>query len=137
MVFKTAGTLWKKNTKTKLWWGKLAIALVLSNVFFFYLFSGSDEEAVAQELPGWVEVSLPARLLTPFSPGKKILLLNRAQRLKLAGTLKATEGDFVVVDVPEDVAQVLFKHEGWEILPYLKEFAFRTVSRGETHEIRY
>jgi hypothetical protein len=31
----------------------------------------------------------------------------------------------------------LLTHEGWDILPYLKDFKFRQIAQGETYEIRY
>ncbi len=137
MIFKNVGMLWKKNMKNKVWWMKLAVALILSNIFFFYLFGGKKETAIAQDEPGMVEVTLPAKLLTPFAYGKRILLLNKQHRLKLEGKLKSTEPELIVVWVPEKSAEVLFKYEGWEILPYLKNFTFRTLAQGESHEIRY
>ena len=75
MISKIAGIISKKDTKTKQWWLKLGIALILSNIFFFLLFSGNEVQSPEQEpsLPaGWVEIQLKAELMTPFHEGKKI-----------------------------------------------------------------
>ncbi len=143
MIFKLIGTALKKNTKTKLWWAKLGIALVLSNIFFFVLFGGSSE--VKQDLPsgipeGWVEVQLQAELLTPFHSGKKVLIIHRIGRKKLEGVLQSPGADQIgrtTVLVREAEAYALFQHETWEILPYLKHMQFAVTKKGSTHEIRY
>ena len=135
MTSEPAGINWKKSTKIK-----LAVALVLSNVFFFLLFGNSSE--VKQETndtpAGWVEIQLNAELFTPFHTGKKVLLVNRIGRKKLEGVLQtsATEGRMTVL-VKETEAHALFQHERWEVLPFLKNLNFATVKKGESHEIRY
>ncbi len=82
MISKLAGIISKKNTKTKTWWLKLGVALVLSNVFFFLLFGGDNtSSAETTHMPeGLVEVQLEARLHTPFQKGKKVLLVSRSGR---------------------------------------------------------
>ncbi len=142
MISKLAGIISSKNTKTKLWWTKLAIALVLSNVFFFLLFGG-DNESVADSnvVPdGWVEVQLEARLHTPFQMGKKILLMTRTGRKKIHGMLNQNGNEFdprVTVLVKEEEAALLFQHESWEILPLIQNLHFKNVTTKENHEIRY
>jgi hypothetical protein len=140
MIFEKLGILLKKNTKTRAWWAKLAIALVFSNIFFFLLF-GSDSE-VKQEsgVPeGWVEVQLSAELMTPFHLGKKVLIVHRNGRKKLEGVLQASGNDLgkITVLVKEDEAHALFQFEAWEVLPYLKHLTFASATREGSHEIRY
>src|SRR6476660_3530937 len=89
MISKLAGIISLKNTKNKVWWPKLAVAIVVSNVFFFLLFGG-DNTSSADTFhipPGWVEVQLEARLHTPFQNGKKVLLVNRPGRKSLRAVL--------------------------------------------------
>lgn len=143
MISEKLGTLLKKNTKTKIWWTKLGIALVLSNIFFFVLFSGDSEvkQAPVEGIPeGWVEVQLNAELMTPFHTGKKVLLVHRSGRKKLEGVLQdpATEqlGKITVL-VKETEAHALFQHENWEVLPFLKHLNFASVIKEASHEIRY
>lgn len=142
MISKLAGIISGKNTRTKLWWTKLAIALVLSNVFFFLLFGGdntSSAETISMPL-GWVEVQLEARLHTPFQNGKKVLLVNRSGRKKLSAVLNDGGNELdqrVTVLVREDEAGLLFQHENWEILPLIQNLHFKTVSQRESHEISY
>lgn len=141
MISNKLGTILKKNTKTKVWWVKLAVALILSNIFFFTLF-GSDSE-VKQEgaIPeGWVEVQLNAELLTPFHSGKKVLIIHRLGRKKLEGVLQATgtqELGKITLLVKESEAHALFQYETWEVLPYLKQMNFAATKKEESHEIRY
>jgi hypothetical protein len=143
MISEKIGTALKKNTKTKIWWIKSGLALMVSNVFFFLLFSGDPE--VKQDLPtgtpeGWVEVQLNAELMTPFHSGKKVLIIHRVGRKKLEGVLQnpgIEQVGKITVLVKENEAHALFQHETWEVLPYLKNLTFVSVRKGESHEIRY
>ena len=142
MIFKKVGIFLKENTKTKLWWVKLAMALIFSNIFFFILFA--DDSKVKQiETPvpqGWIEVQLEAKLLTPFHSGKKVLIINRQQRKSLYGVLHGEGVDplgRVNVLVKEENAHALFLEENWEILPYLKQLTFASTRKDNSHEIRY
>ncbi len=146
MISEKIGTSFRKNTRNKIpekaqWWAKLAMALVLSNIFFFILFSGDSEVKQESGIPeGWVEIQLRAELLTPFHYGKKVLIVHRPGRKKLEGVLQALSTDEtgrITVLVKEAEANSLFQHESWEVLPFLKELNFVTVNKRETHEIRY
>jgi hypothetical protein len=143
MTLGKLGTLFKKNTRTKAWWIKLGVSLVLSNIFFFILFSSDSEvkkngpEGIPQ---GWVEVQLNAELMTPFHLGKKVLLVHRSGRKKLEGVLQAPEAEQlgkITVLVKETEAHALFQYESWEVLPYLKHLTFASVKKDASHEIRY
>jgi hypothetical protein len=139
MTSRTSGIISLKNFKNKVWWIKLSIAFILSNFFFFLLFSGQNEKASPLATPqGWVEVQIQATLLTPFHPGKKILLVNKKARLKLEGRLESTslEGGTIVL-VKEAEAASLFHHDQWEILPFMKNLTFSPFTQGVTHEIVY
>lgn len=148
MISVKLGTLFKRNTGTnpqerKIWLFKLGIALILSNIFFFVLFSGDSEvkKASPDGVPeGWVEVHLNAELYTPFQMGKKVLLVHRSGRKKLEGVLQAPmkeELGKITVLVKEEEAHALFHFERWEILPYLKHLTFSSVKKDASHEIRY
>ncbi len=142
MISKLAGIISGKNTKTKTWWMKLGVALVLSNVFFFLLFGGDNtSSAQTHHMPlGWVEVQLEARLHTPFQIGKKVLLVTRSGRKKIHGMLNQNGNELdqrVTVLVKEDEAALLFQNDNWEILPLIQNLHFRTLSQRENHEIRY
>ena len=142
MTSRTIGTDSKKNSvKPKVWWIKLGGGFILSNLFFFLLFSGNESPAAATDTPkGWVEIHVKAELLTPFQMGKKILLVHRTSRTSLESMLKnfppEPEGHFTVL-VKESEAHFLLEHERWEILPFLKTLSFAPIIRGESHEIHY
>ena len=141
MISNIVGTALKKNTKTKQWWAKLAIAIVISNIFFFLLFSGSETEIEKSTIPeGWVEIQVRAELLTPFHSGKKVLLLHRLGRKRVEAMLETSpqepEGRFTVL-VKESEAESLLQHESWEIVPFLKTLSFARIKTGVSHEIRY
>lgn len=142
MISKLAGIILGKNTKTKAWWLKLGIALVLSNVFFFLLFGGDNTSAAQTILmpDGWVEVQLEARIHTPFHIGKKVLLVSRSGRKKIHGVLHQNGNELdqrVTVLVKEEEAALLFQNDNWEILPLIQNLHFRTFTQRENHEIRY
>ncbi len=143
MISEKLGTLLKKNTKTRIWWAKLAVAIVLSNIFFFVLFGGDSEvkQAVTSGVPeGWVEVQLQAELMTPFHSGKKVLIIHRIGRKKLEAVLQTDSNEQlgkITVLVKEDEAHALFQHEAWEVLPYLKHMTFAASKKEDSHEIRY
>jgi hypothetical protein len=143
MISGTLGTLLKKNTKTRILWVKLGVAIILSNLFFFVLFGGNSEvkQAVTSGVPdGWVEVQLHAELMTPFHSGKKVLIIHRIGRKKLEGVLQTDSNEQlgkITVLVREEEAHALFQHETWEVLPYLKYMTFVVNKKEDSHEIRY
>lgn len=118
---------------------KIALALVLSNIFFFLLIGGSDEESENPATPmGSVAIHLEARILTPLFPGKRIHIVSHSLGEKIEGTFRSHQEDGrITVEVQEDVASVLFKKSDWEILPPLKNLAFQQKKNGAIHEIRY
>lgn len=141
MISKIVGNVLKKNTKTRIWWMKLGVALIISNIFFFLLFSGNETPKPIERVPvGYVEIQVRAELLTPFHSGKKVLLLHRLGRKKVEAMLETSpevpEGRFTVL-VKETEANALLQHESWEIIPYLKTVSFAPVYTGVSHEIRY
>lgn len=140
MTSEKIGKLFMKDTKTKMWWMKLGVALILSNVFFFILFSGDSDVKQEVSIPkGWVEIQLEAQLLTPFQNGKKVLIIHRLGRKKLEGVLlnEAQGPGRLTVLVKEEEAHALLQFETWEILPYLKHLNFSAVKKEMSHEIRY
>lgn len=143
MISEKIGTILKKNTKTKAWWAKLAVAIVLSNLFFFVLFGGDSNiknETVSGIPEGWVEVQLNAELLTPFHSGKKVLIIHRIGRKKLEGVLQTPGTDQpgkITLLVKESEAHALFQFDTWEVLPYLKHMNFAATKKEPSHEIRY
>lgn len=141
MNFNIGGTFLKKDTKTKIWWAKVAVALIISNLFFFLLFAGEKETApVAGELPeGWVELQIEAQLLTPFIQGKRVLLIQRQAARQVSAILKHEQdasGKLTLL-VEENQAPLLIQYQNWEILPFLKNMIFKTRTQGIQHEIRY
>lgn len=117
---------------------KIFFALILSNVFFFILFSSKGDGESLPSLPlGRVEVKLAGISHTPFEAGKKILLIQKSSRLKLEGFFVSENEHFFHVSVKDTEAHHLFKHESWEIIPYLPNLTFSQNIRGENHEILY
>ena len=137
-----AGSVLSKNTKTKFWWMKLALGLITSNIFFFFLFSNDSPQVAPTYLPteGWVEVQFEPQLLTPFQSGKKVLLIQRKTGKKIEGVLKESSSEVpgrITVLVKENQAEALFFHSSWEVLPYLRKLTLASVAKGLNHEIRY
>jgi hypothetical protein len=142
MISEKIGILWKRNTKNKLWRFKLGLSLIISNIFFFLLFSNSKSKAenIKVTAPGQVEIQLEAQLLTPFQTGKKILIVNRSKRKKIEGLLisqQLEDTNKLIVLVSEKEANTLFHYSDWEILPYMKYLSFASNIKGYQHEIRY
>lgn len=140
MISRLVGTILKKNTKTKAWWFKLGAALILSNFFFFYLFSGTEAPApVIHDRTGWVEAQFKGEIMTPFHSGKKVVLLNRKKAIQMEGVLHTDinpEGKYTAW-VKESEASTLFEFSDWEILPYLKDLKVTVNHKRENHEILY
>jgi hypothetical protein len=142
VISEKIGSTLKKNTK-KIWWIKLGIALIVSNIFFFILFKGNSEFQTDGHViipTGWVEVQLNAELMTPFHSGKKVLIIHRTGRKKLEGVLQnpsSSEPGKITILVREAEAHTLFLHESWEVLPYLRNLNFVSARKKESHEIRY
>ena len=141
MISKKLGTVIKENTRIKLWWSKLGIALIISNIFFFLLFGGNSEAVQENTTPeGWVEVQVTASFSTPFQTGKRVLLINRQRREKLDAVLKMEVPEHpgkLTLLIKEKEASTLFRYENWEILPYIKDLPFTASTKEINHEIRY
>ena len=142
MISEKIGIILKKNTKNKFWWIKLGLSLIISNIFFFLLFSNPKTETVnpGPKAPGEVEIQLQAQLLTPFQVGKKILIINRKRRKKIEAVLLSQELEVLnkfTVLVKEEEANTLFHYSDWEILPYMKYLSFALNVKDHQHEIRY
>ena len=138
MISKLNGIDSLKNMKIDQKKMKIFIALILSNIFFFILFSSNGESQVKEPLQkGMVEVKIAGLSHTPFEAGKKILLIQKASRLKIEGQFISENETHFHISVKENEAHQLFKHEAWEIIPYLSNLTFPQYSRGESHEILY
>ncbi len=142
MLSEKIGLLLKKSTKNKFWWIKLGFSLILSNIFFFVLFSNSEDSIKKLETTptDHVEIQLSAALLTPFQIGKKILIVNRKKRIKIQGVLISQlldEENRLTFLVNEKEANHLFLNSNWEILPYMKYLSFASIQKDQDHEIRY
>ncbi len=142
MILGKIGTVLKKNTPGKIWWLKSGIALFVSNIFFFMLFSKDQKNAQAPSIPfgSWVEVQLEAQLFTPFQNGKRVLIIQRKQQKKIEAVLKGSPVDEtgrLTILVKEEEAASLFHYSSWEILPYLRHYTFAAIPKGEAHEISY
>ncbi|HXH74790.1 MAG TPA: hypothetical protein VNJ08_07475 [Bacteriovoracaceae bacterium] len=140
MISRLVGTILKKNTRTKVWWMKLAVAIILSNVFFFALFSSPAMPVEITNRAGWVEAQFKGELMTPFHSGKKVVLLNRKRAIQMEGVLQGdinTEGKYTAW-VKESEASTLFQFSEWEILPHLKGLKIAVIKKNRmNHEIRY
>lgn len=141
MTSKPNGTDSSKKIKLRKLWLKLAAALIVSNLFFFFIFHPSEKQKMSPSIPdGWVQLQVKAELLTPFQYGKKVLLLNRRSNRSVEAMLETAptdvDGRFTVL-VKESSAEELIRLESWEILPFLKTLTFAPKARGEQHEIRY
>jgi hypothetical protein len=141
MTSKPSGIDSSKKRKLRKLWLKLAAALIVSNIFFFFLFHSPETTKKSLAIPdGWVQLQVKAELLTPFHYGKKVLLLNRQSNRSVEAMLETAptdvEGRFTVL-VKESSAAELIRLESWEILPFLKTLTFAPKARGEQHEIRY
>jgi hypothetical protein len=139
--FKLNGIFSSKDTQNRIWWAKLATALVISNIFFFMIFSKNEtaESHIQNPVSGMVEVQLRAELLTPFQSGKRVLLMQREARILLPAVLKGDvdpEGK-ITLEVTEKVAAPLFKFTSWEILPFVADFKIDQGRTYEGHEILY
>ncbi len=140
MNSKIAGENLKKGTRTKIWWAKLSFAFILSNVLFYLLFSKNEENLQPHRPQGYVELHLQAHLLTPFQFRKKVLIIQREKRIRVEAMLEKMElepDEHYTVLVKEIEAEILLKHERWEIIPYLSTLTFASNKGKRTHEIHY
>lgn len=141
MNLKLNGISLKKNTQNKLWWIKLTITIILTNILFFILFSSPESKEKNLNLPlGWVEFQVKADLLTPFQKGKKIILLNRSAQIFILGVLEDSPREpeeRITVLVKDEDGPLLIRYEGWEIIPELKNFSISKRNSGVSYEIRY
>jgi hypothetical protein len=140
MISKLNGISFKKNIRIKPSVIKISFAILLSNIFFFLIFSNNDApKETVSIMPGWIEVQFKAEAMTPFQKGKKITLLNGNRSLKLEGVLQANqneEGKYTAW-IKEEDAPKLFQYSNWEILPFLKDWKLIKKTREVSHEIHY
>lgn len=140
MNSKIAGENSKKSTRTKVWWVKLSIAFILSNILFFLLFSKSETTSSISRPKGYVELHLKARLLTPFQLRKRVLIIHRDKRIRVEAMLEKMQlepEEQYTVSVREIDTETLLKNESWEIIPYLSRLTFTHHEGKPNHEIHY
>ncbi len=141
MISRTNGINLKKLIANKVVLAKLAMAMVLSNVFFFYLFSDtSSSELVPEITAGHVEIEIKGELHTSFQAGKKVMLLNKNRTQKIDAILMRTNPEPEprhLLQVKEEETYKLINQDNWEILPYVKSLKLVKNSEKEGHEIRY
>lgn len=129
-------------TKNKKWWLKLSMAIILSNILFFLFFQENEVQgADIIHNPDHVEIRIHAELFTPFSHGKKILIINRENRLSRVGFLIAEhleeEIKTYTIQVDEKYVNELLNSPSLQIIPFIKEIKFKTSSKRYDYEIRY
>jgi len=140
MLFKKNGTSFKLDTKNKTFIIKIAAALVLSNIFFFILFSPSDEIEEKSLSDNEVEIHLQVTFHTSFQKGKKVLLIHRKTQRMVEAKLQDwvnEETQTLSVSVQDTQAQRVIDLTGWEVVPYIKQYTFAQTSKGDQYEIRY
>jgi hypothetical protein len=138
-IFKGAGMNWKR-IKFEPRQIKIGIALVVSNIFFFLLFSGGDETTVNTLIPGYVEIEVRGELSTSFAEGKKVSVINKRRTIKVDAQLLRyhSEPDSkVLLQVDEKDAHQLLAPDNWEIFPLLSTYQVALPLPKEAHEIRY
>lgn len=118
---------------------KIALALILSNIFFFLLIGGGESEEEERPMDaGNVALHLEAKILTPLYPGKRVLIVSSELRQKVEGTFRVLQEDGrVTIEVRDEDAEILLKNSTWEIIPPIKNLAFQVRKSGVGHEIRY
>lgn len=122
---------------------KIVTALILSNIFFYMLFSPNDEVSELKTNRGGVEVIIEGKLMTSFEENKDVLLTQPNLGLKLKGKLltnQNSETHYLVLVSEEDAQQILGRPLNWNILPYLKNFKLPTARRTHQeidHEIHF
>jgi hypothetical protein len=135
-IFKGAGMNLKINIdKTR--WIKTGIALILSNVFIYLVFTNEPKEEISQN--GSVEIELRAELYTSYSSHKKVSVMNKQRTIKVDGRLVSYSSDpesKVLVEVDEADAYLLIKKDSWEVYPLLTNYKLSPPQRNH-HEIRY
>ena len=126
---------------------KFCLVLILSNIFFFMLFS-SDERAPVHGRKIGVEIIIEGKLLTSFEEHKEVLLTHSPSGQKIRATLRSalesqsgTEGtQYLVSSSEEDALKILKYPSGWTILPYLKNYSLHQPKRliqEIDHEIHF
>ncbi len=126
---------------------KFCLVLILSNIFFFMLFSSNDTNPVHDKKAG-VEVIIEGKLLTSFVEHKEVLLTHGLSGQKVKAILvmaqesqNGTEGaQYLVSSTEEDALKILKHPSGWNILPYLKNYSLhqtRRLNQEIDHEIHF
>lgn len=124
-----------------MWWMKLALCLILSNILFFNLFSAAEgpNETREELSEGQVQIQIRGELFTPFSARSRVLLTRKQSGQIVTGVILAhhvEEQKFTIL-VDEKEAPSLLQHDHWDILPYIKDLSFQRPPKGAQHEIRY
>lgn len=121
---------------------KLVIALILSNIFFFMLFS-SDETSKVEKTYQGVEVIIEGKLLTSFEENKEVLLTHPNSGLKIKARLLThpdMQDHYLILAEESDALKILARPLQWNILPYLKNYSLRSpkqLTQEIDHEIHF
>jgi hypothetical protein len=121
---------------------KLVLALILSNIFFFMLFSADEAKTPEQSYQG-VEIIIEGKLLTSFEKNKEVLLTHSNSGLKIKARLlsiQETQDHYLVLTQESDAIKILARPLHWNILPYLKNFTLSSPKQYVQeidHEIHF
>jgi len=121
---------------------KLIVAIILSNVFFFMLFSGTDEKTTTVKASG-IEIIIEGKLMTSFEENKEVLLTHPASGMKIKGRLlthQNSDTHYLVLVSEEEAQSILNRASDWNILPYLKNFRLigpKKIAQEIDHEIHF
>ncbi|GEM_PF-1848935 len=127
---------------------KIITAIILSNIFFFMLFSSPNVSKQKINSADEVEVIIEGELMTSFSEGKDVLLTQTGSGIKVRAKLLTLPENqnlddkkhYLVLTSIADAHKVLGRPLNWNILPYLKDFTLRTPKRQAQeidHEIHF
>jgi hypothetical protein len=140
MSFKTNGTVFKKFTRSKFQWIKIALGFILSNLAFYHLFCSTPIETPKKKLrPGWVTVQVHAELMTNYKEGEKVFLFERNKHLLFEAILDeaGTQDDKFTLLIEESNLPIIYQSDHWQIIPFSKRFLISKKSNKVGHEIYY
>lgn len=120
---------------------KLMMAFLLSNIFFFMLFSEDKEKKSPTERVG-IEIIIEGKLMTSFEKNKEVILSHQHAGIIKARLLEIQpmQDSYLVLTTEAEAIKILARPVNWSILPYLKNYSMKTPSKPMQeidHEIHF
>ncbi len=116
---------------------KIILLILISNLFFYFLFFPADREVQTEINEDLIELKVDAKLMTSFHIRKEVTLHHSLTNKNIDALLISPPDEEGLITIATDIesGKILLTSSNWRIIPPIK----LNVShlKGESREIKY